>query len=92
MFGNGIRNTEDEVLSALRRHSSLPLHQKHSSVSFLGKSRGHTSSGKYTGTSSMFDQENNGPKGIDGLQNKMQNATLDQKVSIKKLHFVGGSL
>ncbi|XP_021750688.1 chromosome transmission fidelity protein 18 homolog isoform X1 [Chenopodium quinoa] len=82
VFGNGIRNTEDEVLSALRRHSSLPLHQKHSSASFPGKSRGPKYAGKYTETSSNFEQENNRPKVIDNVQNTKQNSsrTPDQKV------------
>uniref|UniRef100_A0A803LZB0 AAA+ ATPase domain-containing protein n=1 Tax=Chenopodium quinoa TaxID=63459 RepID=A0A803LZB0_CHEQI len=82
VFGNGIRNTEDEVLSALRRHSSLPLHQKHSSASFPGKSRGPKYPGKYTVTSSNFEHENNRPKVVDNVQNTRQNSsrTPDQKV------------
>lgn len=82
VFGNGIRNTEDEVLSALRRHSSLPFHQKHSSACFLGKSRGPRSAGNYTRSSSMLEHEKNRPNGTDASQNKVQNGsgTPDQKV------------
>lgn len=82
VFGDDIRNTGDEVLSALRRHSSLPLHQRNLSASFLGKSRGPIYARAYMGNSSMLEQENNRPKCIDGSLNKMENGsgTLDQKI------------
>ncbi|XP_074301529.1 uncharacterized protein LOC141632928 [Silene latifolia] len=40
VFGADIRNTGDEVLSALKRHSSIPHHQKHSDTSSFRKYRG----------------------------------------------------
>ncbi|KAL2923389.1 Chromosome transmission fidelity protein 18-like protein [Bienertia sinuspersici] len=82
VFSNGIKNTGDEVLSALRRHSSLSSHQKHSGATFPGKSGGPRYAGKYMGNLHVSEKENDMAKGSDGLPNKMQSAsgTPDQKV------------
>lgn len=82
VFGDGIKNTGDEVLSALRRHSSFSLHQKNSSASFIGKSRGPSFAGKYMGNSPVSEQEINRVKCTDSFQIKMQSGsgTPDQKV------------
>jgi len=84
VFGTDIRNTGDEVLSALRRHSSLPHNQKVTGVNFMRKSWGDRSTENYKGHSAMMEQEHNKAKGIPGLQSKKLNGLgiPDQKVSI----------
>ena len=84
VFGTDIRNTGDEVLSALRRHSSLPHNQKVSGTNFMRKSWGHRSTENYKGHSAVIEQEHNKAKGVPGLQNKKLNGLgiPDQKVSI----------
>ncbi|KAK9725766.1 hypothetical protein RND81_05G167700 [Saponaria officinalis] len=83
VFGAAIRNTEDEVLSALKRHSSLPHHQKHSdSASFYGKNRGSTFGKNYMGNSYIYEHKDTRSKDNEVPQNKKQNGSgpLEQKV------------
>ncbi|CAO2822484.1 unnamed protein product [Amaranthus hypochondriacus] len=82
VFGNDIRDTEEEVLCALRRHSSIPHHQKRSSANFPGKSRGPKPFGKYMENSFSSELEKNTLNSIDVSQTKMQSVlgTPDQKV------------
>ncbi|KAL9240121.1 hypothetical protein vseg_014378 [Gypsophila vaccaria] len=73
VFGATIRNTEDEVLSALKRHSSVPHHQKHSdSASFNRKSRGSTFGKNYMGQSYTVEHTDTRFKGHELPLNKKQ--------------------
>ncbi|XP_021290988.1 chromosome transmission fidelity protein 18 homolog isoform X2 [Herrania umbratica] len=74
VFGSEIRSTSDEVLSALRRHSSTQ-HQKTFDSNFSRKSRGHRwSSGSYRPINNV-DQRNNNLKGMQELWNKKSRLT-----------------
>ncbi|OMO99864.1 hypothetical protein CCACVL1_03577 [Corchorus capsularis] len=74
VFGSEIRSTSDEVLSALRRHSSTQ-HQKSFDSNFSGKSRGHRwSNGSYRPINNV-DQEKKNPKGMQELWNKKSRLT-----------------
>ncbi|KAK6255143.1 hypothetical protein SCA6_016448 [Theobroma cacao] len=74
VFGSEIRSTSDEVLSALRRHSSTQ-HQKTFDSNFSRKSRGHRwSSGSYRPINNV-DQGNNNQKGMQELWNKKSRLT-----------------
>ncbi|XP_057959172.1 uncharacterized protein LOC131151778 isoform X2 [Malania oleifera] len=70
VFGSEIRSTTEEVLSALRRHSSIAQHRKLSDVGFLRKNSGAKLSRETFGQSNNLDQENSNPKGIHELWNK----------------------
>ncbi|XP_017975749.1 PREDICTED: chromosome transmission fidelity protein 18 homolog isoform X2 [Theobroma cacao] len=81
VFGSEIRSTSDEVLSALRRHSSTQ-HQKTFDSNFSRKSRGHRwSSGSYRPINNV-DQGNNNQKGMQELWNKKSRLTCppEQKI------------
>ncbi|OMO88327.1 hypothetical protein COLO4_20296 [Corchorus olitorius] len=74
VFGSEIRSTSEEVLSALRRHSSTQ-HQKSFDSNFSGKSRGHRwSNGSYRPINNV-DQGNKNPKGMQDLWNKKSRLT-----------------
>lgn len=85
VFGSEIRNTSDEVLSALRRHSSIAQHQKHSDSNFLRKNRGPRWRNERFENSNNLDHENSNSKGIQDLWNKKSRLTgpPEQKVVIK---------
>ncbi|XP_052190322.1 uncharacterized protein LOC127800007 isoform X14 [Diospyros lotus] len=70
VFGSEIRTTGDEVLSALRRHSSAAQHQKLSDRSFPGKSRGSRFGTKTFKVYNDLGLENNDPKGVSELWKK----------------------
>ncbi|KAK8548044.1 hypothetical protein V6N12_060971 [Hibiscus sabdariffa] len=81
VFGSEIRSTSDEVLSALRRHSSTQ-HKKSFDSDFSRKSRGHTwSNGSYRPINDM-DHGTNNAKGMQDLWNKKSRLTgpPEQKV------------
>ncbi|KAL4312022.1 hypothetical protein GQ457_01G023010 [Hibiscus cannabinus] len=81
VFGSEIRTTSDEVLSALRRHSSTQ-HKKSFDSDFSRKSRGHTwSNGSYRPVNDM-DHGTNNAKGMQDLWNKKSRLTgpPEQKV------------
>ncbi|CAM8905551.1 unnamed protein product [Rhodiola kirilowii] len=57
VFGSEIRSTDEQVLSALRRHSSIPQHHRVSDRSFLGKN-GRSGFGKEKSYPQCRNQEN----------------------------------
>lgn len=75
VFGSEIRSTSDEVLSSLRRHSSIAQHQKHSDSNFQRKSRGHRWHNERFRNSNNLDYENSNSKGIQDLLNKNSRLT-----------------
>ncbi|KAL8128846.1 hypothetical protein V2J09_018001 [Rumex salicifolius] len=76
VFGADIRNTTDEVLTALRRHSSISYHPKRSDTNFARKNR------DFRGRSFAGNQENIRPQGDQGSQSKKirNGEPPDQKV------------
>ncbi|GMH31224.1 hypothetical protein Nepgr_033067 [Nepenthes gracilis] len=75
VFGCDVRSTAEEVLSALRRHSSASYHQRRSDMGSLWKSKVSRSSEKYFGRSTQLDQVSIGPNGTQGLQRRMLSGT-----------------
>ena len=82
VFGSEIRSTTEEVLSALRRHSSIAQHQRPSGMSFLRKNKGQRLSDGNSRYSNNLDQENGNLKGLQELWNKKSRGTgpPEQKV------------
>ncbi|GAB2221775.1 hypothetical protein Drorol1_Dr00012963 [Drosera rotundifolia] len=70
VFGCQIRSTTEEVLSALRRYSSVSYHNKHSDTSFARKGRGYGSSAYSNGFSTQSDHGSVGPKTTVVLQDR----------------------
>ncbi|CAK7336240.1 unnamed protein product [Dovyalis caffra] len=64
VFGSAIRSTSDDILSALRRHSSIAQHQKLSDSTFFSKNKGHKWSTGNFRHSNNLEQEDNKSKGI----------------------------
>ncbi|XP_038981046.1 chromosome transmission fidelity protein 18 homolog [Phoenix dactylifera] len=82
VFGSQIRATSDDVLSALRQHSSVQ-HQKFSNIkSFFGKKRGAPFSNQNFKSSDVFDRENNNLKGASKFSSRKPpfNHPPEQKV------------
>ncbi|KAE8076222.1 hypothetical protein FH972_014885 [Carpinus fangiana] len=75
VFGSEIRSTCDEVLSALRRHSSIAQHQKHSDSIFLRKNKGPRWRNERFENSNNLDRENSNSKGVQDLWNKKSRLT-----------------
>ncbi|RVW12365.1 hypothetical protein CK203_108092 [Vitis vinifera] len=75
VFGSEIRSTMEEVLSALRRHSSIAQHQRPSGMSFLRKNKGQRLSDGNSRYSNNLDQENGNLKGLQELWNKKSKGT-----------------
>eukprot|EP00261_Vitis_vinifera_P032130 XP_019073373.1 PREDICTED: LOW QUALITY PROTEIN: chromosome transmission fidelity protein 18 homolog [Vitis vinifera] len=82
VFGSEIRSTMEEVLSALRRHSSIAQHQRPSGMSFLRKNKGQRLSDGNSRYSNNLDQENGNLKGLQELWNKKSRGTSppEQKI------------
>ncbi|KAL6971104.1 hypothetical protein U1Q18_030786 [Sarracenia purpurea var. burkii] len=70
VFGSDIRTTGDEVLSSLRRHSSVSQHQKLSDRSFTGKSSESRLKNETFKVHNALDRENNDPKITREIWNK----------------------
>ncbi|KAG5531224.1 hypothetical protein RHGRI_025995 [Rhododendron griersonianum] len=64
VFGSGIRTTTDEVLSSLRRHSTIAQHQKLAGRSFSRNNRDHTLSKGNFEVNNGLGLESNDAKGI----------------------------
>ncbi|KAM3756300.1 hypothetical protein ACB098_02G101700 [Castanea mollissima] len=75
VFGSEIRSTSDEVLSALKRHSSIAQHQKHSDSNFLRKNRGPRWRNERFRNSNNLDHENSISKGVQDSWNKNSRLT-----------------
>lgn len=82
VFGSEIRSTTEEVLSALRRHSSIAQHQKPSGTNFLRNNKGQRFRDGNLSYSNDLDQENGNLKGLQELWNKKSKGTgpPEQKV------------
>lgn len=70
VFGSDIRTTTDEVLSSLRRHSTVSQHQKSARRSFSRNNRGPTLSKENFEVNNGLGLENNDTKGIQESWNK----------------------
>ncbi|XP_073010337.1 uncharacterized protein [Typha latifolia] len=65
VFGSQVRATTDDVLSSLRRHSSVVQHQKFSnSKKFVPRSRGAPMKSQHLNSLNVTEGENNNLKGI----------------------------
>lgn len=83
VFGSEIRSTTDDVLSALKRHSSLPHHKKVSDTSFTSKNRRLPYSTLASTNYSSLDQESSIFEGNHVFLNKKSRGAgpPDHKVS-----------
>ncbi|XP_044484210.1 chromosome transmission fidelity protein 18 homolog isoform X2 [Mangifera indica] len=70
VFGSEVRSTSDDVLSALRRHSSIAHHKKITFPNFSRKFRGQRWSEGSFRHSNNLELENSNSKGIQDLWNK----------------------
>ena len=77
VFGSEVRNTSSEVLSALRRHSSIGQQQKFSSSNFHRRNNGprwnkeyFRNSNDFDRKSKDFDRKDGDSKGVQDLWNK----------------------
>lgn len=83
VFGSEVRSTSEEVLSALRRHSSIAQHQKQNDSGLPRNNRGRRWSHGSFRHSNDLEHENSNPKNIQDLWNKKTRFTgpPEQKVS-----------
>ncbi|KAJ4722941.1 chromosome transmission fidelity protein 18-like [Melia azedarach] len=70
VFGSEVRSTSEEVLSALRRHSSIAQHQKQNDSGLPRNNRGRRWSHGSFRHSNDLEHENSNPKNIQDLWNK----------------------
>ncbi|CAL1384459.1 unnamed protein product [Linum trigynum] len=82
VFGSEIRSTTDEVLSALKRHSTVSQHQKHSDTSFTRKGRGHKWANGQDRRYDRTNHENDNSKQVQDLTDKKPrpSGTPEQKI------------
>lgn len=82
VFGSEIKTTTEDVLSSLRRHTSVAQHQK-SSKSYFGKNKEPWQNRETFREYKKSDQENNDSKGSQDLWNRNRKGygTPEQKVS-----------
>lgn len=81
VFGSEIKTTTEDVLSSLRRHTSVAQHQK-ANKSYFGKNKETWQNKENFREYKMLDQENNDSKGTQDLANRNRKgyATPEQKV------------
>ncbi|KAK2643910.1 hypothetical protein Ddye_019105 [Dipteronia dyeriana] len=75
VFGSEIRTTSDEVLSALKRHSSIVQHQKSNNSNLPRNNWGHKWSNENFRQSNNLENEHSNSKGIQDLWNKKTRLT-----------------
>ncbi|KAK0607817.1 hypothetical protein LWI29_021036 [Acer saccharum] len=75
VFGSEIRTTSDEVLSALKRHSSIVQHQKSNNSNLPRNNWGHKWSNGNFRHSNNSENEHSNSKGIQDLWNKKTRLT-----------------
>jgi chromosome transmission fidelity protein 18 len=81
VFGSEIRSTSDEVLSALKRHSSINQHQKLSDSKFPRNNRGSRWNNEKFKHFNGMNHENNDSKRVQELPNKSRSTGQpEQKV------------
>ncbi|KAL0433049.1 UNVERIFIED_CONTAM: Chromosome transmission fidelity protein 18 [Sesamum latifolium] len=68
VFGSEITSTTDDVLSALRRHSSGSQHSKHSSKSYFGNNKETRLSRNTLGAHNDLNKENSISQGIQDMR------------------------
>nr|XP_017215856.1 PREDICTED: chromosome transmission fidelity protein 18 homolog isoform X1 [Daucus carota subsp. sativus] len=81
VFGSEIKTTTEDVLSSLRRHTSVAQHQK-ANKSYIGKNKETWQNKENFREYKMLDQENNDSKGTQDLGNRNRKgyATPEQKI------------
>ncbi|KAI3743117.1 hypothetical protein L1987_60820 [Smallanthus sonchifolius] len=70
VFGAELKSTTDDVLSALKRHSSVSQHKKNSSKNFFGRNKEFVSNRETFGENNHFNKEKYGSHAIQELHNK----------------------
>lgn len=80
VFGSEIKTTTEDVLSSLRRHTSVAQHQK-SNKSYIGKNKEPWQNRETFREYKMLDQENKESKGSQDFLNRNRKSTPEQKVS-----------
>ncbi|KAM7462045.1 hypothetical protein LguiA_030166 [Lonicera macranthoides] len=70
VFGSEIKSTTDDVLSSLKRHTSVAQHQKVSNRGYFGKNRESRFGEEKFKSHNNLDQGNNDSKNIQELWNK----------------------
>lgn len=75
VFGSDIRSTSDDILSALRRHSSIAQHPKPSDSTFFSKNKGNIWSRGNFRHSNNLEQENSKSKGFQDSWTKKSRPT-----------------
>lgn len=83
VFGSEIKSTTDDVLSSLKRHTSVAQHQKVSNRGYFGKNRESRFSEENFKVHNNLDQGNHDSKNIQELWNKKHKVSgpPEQKVS-----------
>ncbi|XP_024931217.3 uncharacterized protein LOC107422579 isoform X2 [Ziziphus jujuba] len=83
VYGSEVRSTPDDVLSALRRHSSISQHRKSLDSNFPRKNRGSRWNKEDFSHSNALDHKDSGAKGVQDLWNKKSRSTgpPEQKVN-----------
>ncbi|XP_012092645.1 chromosome transmission fidelity protein 18 homolog isoform X2 [Jatropha curcas] len=82
VFGSEIRSTSDDILSALRRHSSVAQHKKSSDSTFPRRTKDNRWTNGNFRNSRNLDDENGNLKGIQDLWSKRSRLTSppEQKI------------
>lgn len=90
VFGSEIRSTSEEVLSALRRHSTISQNKKQNDSSFTRKNRGNRWSNGNFRNSNNLEYENSNSKGIQDSWHKKTRSTgpPEQKVSYNSEKYI----
>lgn len=83
VFGSEIKSTTDDVLSSLKRHTSVAQHQKVSNRGYFGKNRESRFREEKFKAHNNLDQGNNDSNNIQELWNKKHKVSgpPEQKVS-----------
>lgn len=83
VFGTDIKSTTEDVLSSLRRYTSVAQHQKKSSINYFGKNGEPWSGRENFKQYNKLEQESSALKANQELLNKNHKGTgpLEQKVS-----------
>ncbi|KAL8260028.1 hypothetical protein R6Q59_027981 [Mikania micrantha] len=70
VFGSELKSTTDDVLSALKRHSSISQHKRVSSKTIFGRNTESVSNSETFGERNRFDKEKYDSHGMKELHNK----------------------
>lgn len=88
VFGSEIRSTSDDILSALRRHSSVTQQKKYSDSTFPRRSKDIRWTNENFRNSNNWNDENSNVKGIQDSWNKISRLTgpPEQKVRVNSIY------